>query len=58
MADDGFEFLSAASFEWDNQKRELISRSMASDFDSAMRFSMVRSFFADRTGTHEERWTL
>jgi hypothetical protein len=53
MADDGsdFEYLSPASFEWDDQKRELNLAKHASISIARLKFSMDRSFFANRIAT-------
>ena len=49
--DPEFEFLVPASFEWDDQKRELNLAKHDIDFDGATEFSIDLSFFADRIAT-------
>jgi len=57
MADDGFEFLSAASFEWDNQKRELNLAKHGIDFDSAIEVFRCPIILRRSDRNNEERWT-
>src|SRR5882762_2286902 len=57
MADDGFEFLSAASFEWDNQKRELNLAKHGIDFDSAIEVFDGPIILRRSDRNNEERWT-
>ena len=57
MADDGFEFLSAASFEWDNQKRELNLAKHGIDFDSAIEVFYGPIILRRSDRNNEERWT-
>ena len=59
MADDGFdlEFLSAASFEWDNQKRELNLAKHGIDFDSAIEIFHGPIILRRSDRNNEERWT-
>jgi len=59
MADDGsdFEFLSPASFEWDDQKRDLNLAKHSIDFDSAIEV-FDGPIILDRSDrNNEERWT-
>jgi uncharacterized DUF497 family protein len=57
MADDGFEFLSAAPFEWDNQKRELNLAKHGIDFDSAIEVFYGPIILRRSDRNNEERWT-
>jgi uncharacterized protein len=59
MADDGsdFEFLSPASFEWDDQKRELNLAKHGIDFDSAIEVFYGSIILRRSDRNNEERWT-
>ena len=59
MADDGFdfEFLSTASFEWDDQKRELNLAKHGIDFDSAIEVFYGPIILRRSDRNNEERWT-
>jgi uncharacterized DUF497 family protein len=59
MADDGsdFEFLSPASFEWDDQKRGLNLAKHGIDFDSAIEVFYGPIILHQSDRNNEERWT-
>src|SRR6202022_1291368 len=59
MADDGvdLEFLSAASFEWDDQKRELNLAKHGIDFDGAIEVFYGPVILRRSDRNNEERWT-
>ncbi|HXN67726.1 MAG TPA: BrnT family toxin [Bradyrhizobium sp.] len=59
MADDGsdFEFLSPASFEWDDPKRELNLAKHGIDFDSAIEVFYGPIILRRSDRNNEERWT-
>jgi uncharacterized DUF497 family protein len=59
MADGGsdFEFLSPASFEWDDQKRELNLAKHGIDFDSAIEVFYGPIILRRSDRNSEERWT-
>jgi uncharacterized protein len=59
MADDGsdFEFLSPASFEWDDQKRELNLAKHGIDFDSTIEVFHGPVILRRSDRNNEERWT-
>ena len=59
MAGDGseFEFLSPASFEWDDQKRELNLAKHGIDFDDAIEVFSGPIILRRSDRNHEERWT-
>jgi uncharacterized protein len=59
MADDGadFEFLSPASFEWDDRKRELNLAKHGIDFDSAIEVFYGPIILRGSDRNNEERWT-
>jgi len=58
MADDGseFEFLSPASFEWDDRKRELNLAKHGIDFDSAIEVFYGPIILRRSDRNDEERW--
>lgn len=59
MADDGtyFDFLSPASFEWDDQKRGLNLAKHGIDFDSAIEVFYGPIILRRSNRNNEERWT-
>jgi uncharacterized DUF497 family protein len=59
MADDGsdFEFLSPASFEWDDEKRELNLAKHGIDFDNAIEVFHGPIILRRSDRNNEERWT-
>jgi uncharacterized protein len=59
MADNGsdFEFISSASFEWDDQKRELNLAKHGIDFDGAMEVFYGPIILRRSDRNNEERWT-